>query len=62
MNKFWLFRCWDHENLDDDETGVIHLHGGETKIGVKANQRRAEAKVRGGFIVGVKSKVTKNFH
>jgi len=51
----------DQEDLDDNETGVILAHGAKTGVKVRAGQRRAEAKVRGGFVVGIKTKVTKNF-
>ncbi len=49
----------EQANLADDEVGVLLVHGAKTGVDVHAGKRHEDAAIRGGFIVGVKTKVTK---
>jgi len=51
----------DQMNLEESEIGVVVGHGAKTDLKVRAGKRKAEAKVKGGFVVGVKTKITNNF-
>jgi len=49
----------EQANLADDEVGVLLVHGAKTGVDVHAGKRHEDAGIRGGFIVGAKTKVTK---
>ena len=50
----------EQNNVDADTTTVLVAHGADTGVDVRDNQRRAKAKLQGGFVVGSTTKVTRN--
>ena len=51
----------EQQTLDASVKSVLQAHEARTGKGFKDNTRKAEAKLKGGFVVGSKTRVTKNY-